>query len=267
VRSPVLPSTVVLLAAAVALSGCTVGADPVDDPSDAASSPAAAPATPTPTPTPVATETAIETPAECETLDLAAGTVAGAELGPCVQAMLVRYDSGILTLAGDEIAGKVAYHYDPMFEFRGDLETGAGPAAISFVDGVMLLDEGDGPVVADVDGATPEEQSAGTTAEAYRVFSDPGFIGDLIGEGESWTVSSAPESVDLPGGEAIDAYRIDAAAPYAWFDIPIDAYTLWLTADARPVAAESTTAFLGRTATVTQQLSQLGEPVTILPLS
>lgn len=266
-RSPALPLAPVLLAAAIALTGCTDGTDPVDEPSAAASAPSATPTTQATTPAPVASEAAVETPVECETLDLASGTVAGAELGPCVQAMLVRYDSGILTLSGDEIAGEISYHYDPTFEFRGDLETGGGPAEISFVDGVMLLDEGDGPVAADVDGASPEEQAAGATAEAYRVFADPGFIGDLIGEGESWTVSGAPEPVELPGGETVEAYRIDAAAPYTWFDIPIDAYTLWLTADARPVAAESTTAFLGRSATVTQQLSQLGEPVTILPLS
>lgn len=255
-------------AAAVLLAGCSADATP--DPSASATADAGAPATPSASaatsPSATAEPPVVETPVECETVDLAAGTIAGTDLGPCLQAILVRYDSGTLTISGDELAGTVAYHYDPLFEFRGDFETGAGPASLSFVDGEMLLDAGDGPVIADVGASDPAEQEAGSTAEAYRVFSDPGFMGDLIGAGDTWSVSAAPEEVETPDG-SVEAYRLDSAAAYTWYDIPIDAYTLWLTEDLRPVAATSTTGFLGRSATLTQQLSGLGEPVTITPLS
>ncbi|MFI8633725.1 hypothetical protein ACIGEP_14145 [Microbacterium sp. NPDC077663] len=267
-RTPALPVLAASAVLVLALAGCS--GDPAPEPSVRPSGAASAPGDPSasaaPAPTPATAAPAVETPVECESVDLSSGTVAGSDLGPCIQAVLVRYDSGTLTISGDELAGTVVYHYDPMFEFRGDLETGAGPASISFVDGVMLLDDGNGPVVADVDASEPAQQEAGATAEIYRVLADPGFIGDLIGGSDSWRVSAAPESVETPDG-AVDAYRIESTAAYSWYDIPVDAYTLWLTEDYRPVAAESTTGFLGRTATLTQQLSGLGEPVSITPLS
>lgn len=265
-RTPALP--LLAATAVLALAGCSDAETPAPStsPTASASASAAPPASASPTPDATAGAPVVETPVECETLDLASGTVAGSDLGPCLQAVLVRYDTGTLTISGDELAGEVSYHYDPMFEFRGDLETGGGPVAISFVDGDMLIDEGDGPVVADPDSADPTEQAAGTAAEAYRVFSDPGFLGDLIGGGDTWSVSAAPEPVETPDG-SVEAYRLESTAAYDWYGIPIDAYTLWLTEDFRPVAAESTTGFLGRTATLTQQLSGLGEPVTISPLS
>lgn len=266
-RTSVLPLPVAAVALTLALAGCTGQTTPAPPASSASGAAAPSPTATEPAPSPTTAAPAVDTPPECETLDLSAGTVAGADLGPCIQATLVRYDSGTLTIDGDELAGTVVYHYDPAFEFRGDLETGAGPAAISFVGGVMLLDEGDGPVVADVGASDAGSQAAGSTAEVYRVFSDPGFMGDLIGAGESWSVSDAPEKVETPDGGSVDAYRLESGAAYSWYDIPIDSYTLWLTADGRPVAAESTTGFLGRTATVTQHLTGLGEPVTITPLS
>lgn len=264
-RTPVLPLSIAAVAAVLALTGCTGPAEPgpTDPPSTATTTPTE-PGTPSSTPT--AAAPVVEKPVECETLDLAATTVTGGDLGPCIQAVLVRYDSGTLTISGDELAGKIVYHYDPMFEFRGELETGAGPASISFVDGAMLLDDGDGPVVADVDSADVSQQEAGSTAEIYRVFSDPGFMGDLIGAGETWQVSPEPEDVETPDG-TVEAYRLVSAAPYTWYDIPVESYTLWITTEGLPVAAESTTGFLGRTATITQKLSGLGDPVTISPLS
>lgn len=266
-RTSVIPLSAVAVGFALAVTGCTGGTTPA--PSGSASSAPSAPAASaaaTPTPSPTTAAPVVEKPVECETLDLTAATVAGGDLGPCIQAVLVRYDTGTIKIAGDELAGTVVYHYDPTFEFRGDIETGAGPASISFVDGVMMLDEGDGPVIADVDAADPGEQSAGSTAEVYRVFSDPGFMGDLIGAADTWKVSPTPEEVETADG-SVEAYRLDSAAAYSWYDIPVDSYTLWITAEGRPVATESTTGFLGRTATLTQQLSGLGEPVTISPLS
>lgn len=264
-RTSALPSSVAAVALSLALAGCTGTTAPAPDASSA-------PGTPTPTtttqpPSPSATDASADTPPECETLDLTAGTLAGSDLGPCIQATLMRDDTGTLTVEGDELAGTVVYHYDPAFEFRGDLETGGGPVSISFVGGVMMLDEGDGPVVADVGASEPASRAAGSTAEAYRVFADPGFIGDLVGAGESWTVSDAPEEVEAADGGSVEAYRIQSPAAYSWYDIPIDSYTLWMTADGLPVATESTSDLLGRTATLTQRLTGFGEPVTVTPLS
>lgn len=262
------PLAAAALAVAALLAGCS--AEPAPAPTASASEPSAtAPAAPSSTPAPTASAPAeAVVPEECEAIPFApGGSLTGTELGPCLQAVVARHDTGTLTLSGAELAGTVSYHYDPMFEFRGDLETGDGPVSVSFVDGELLLDTGDGPVVGNVESTVPEEQMAGATGELYRVFSDPGFMGDLIGASESWSVSATTESVSLPDGTAPAAYRIDSAEPFAWYDIPIDAYSVWVTEEWMPVAAESTSAFLGRTTTITQQFTGLGEPVRIEPLS
>jgi len=267
VRTSALPMSVAAIALILALAGCTGQTEPAPAASSAIGVPVPSTTETEPAPSPTAADPSVDTAPECETLDLSAGTAAGSDLGPCIQATLARDDTGSLTIDGDELAGTVVYRYDPAFEFRGDLETGGGPVAISFVDGVMMLDDGDGPVVADVDASDTASQAAGSTAEVYRIFADPGFIGDLVGAGESWTVSDAPEEVETADGGSVEAYRIESPAAYSWYDIPIDSYTLWMTADGRPVATESTTDLLGRTSTLTQRLTGFGEPVTVSPLS
>lgn len=251
--------------AALALTGCTPAAEPEPTVS---TSPSAAPTQePTSSPTPEATgeaETAIEA---CEPISLDLGAeLAGADLGACLQASVAALDTGVVELLSPELAGHVEYRYDPSFAFAAELETGDGAVAMSYVDGVMLLDDGTGPVVGDLESEDEAEQMAGMTGELYRVFADPGFVGDLIREGELLNVASTLESVELADGTSVPAYRIDSAAAYTWYDIPVDALTVWVTEDWTPVAAESTTAFLGRTSTIRQEFSGLGEPVTIRPL-
>lgn len=266
-RTSALPLSAAAVTLVLGLAGCAGGAT-----SELNAAPSSAPPAPTEsgsaaaTPAPTTDAPEVQTPVECEPLDLTAGTVAGSDLGPCLRAVVVRDETGTVTISGDELAGTVDYRYTPTLEFRGDLETGAGPASISVVDGVTLVDEGDGPIVADLDAADPGQKEAGSTADAYRVYCDPGFIGDLVEAGKTWKVSAARQQVETPDG-SVEAYRVDSEAPYSWFGIPVESYTVWVTAEGRPVATESTTAFLGRSATLSQKLSRVGEPVTISPLS
>lgn len=254
-----------LVAATLLFAGCAPTPAPAPTETPASSEPSAEPTAAAPTPEP--TSESAEAPAECEPVALAAGAVVeGADLGPCLQAIVVGHESGTLTLTGDELAGQVVYRYAPTFDFRADLETGDGPLALSFVDDVMMLDTGEGPVVGDRESSDPDEQMAGTTGELYRVFADPGFISDLIREGATWTVADAAEELALDDGTTVEAWRIDSDAPYSWFDIPVEAYAVWVTEEWAPVRAESTTGFLGRTTTITQQFSGLGDAVTITPL-
>ncbi|WP_405373558.1 MULTISPECIES: hypothetical protein [unclassified Microbacterium] len=264
-----------LAVAAAAVAAFTLTAcGPASSPSPGATGPASAAPTPsaaapaeTSTPDPEPTAAAREVPPECESIDVElGGTLYGGDLGSCLQAAIAGYDTGMLTLTGPELAGEATYHYDPQFEFRANLETGDGPVEMSFVDGVMMLDDGSGPVVGDPESDDPDTRLAGVAGELYRVFSDPGFIGDLIDASESWNVADATDEVQLRSGETVTAYRVESSAPFRWFDIPVDSYAVQFTADWQPVSAASTSDFFGTSSTITQEFSRLGEPVSIEPL-
>lgn len=241
--------------ALVALTGCTPGPTSTTAPSPTVIG------TEAPEPAPSTTEgaapTPADTPVECEGIRVGEGSsIDGASLGPCLQASIERHGSGVLTVSGDELGGRIEYHYEPAFEFRGELETGDGPVSISFVDDVIMVDSGTGPIVGDASSDDAEAQMAGVAGELYRVFSDPGFIDDLIRESENWTVTHDGES-----------WRADSNAPFSWYGIPVAAYSAWFSDGWDPIAAESTSDFLGHTATIRQDFSALGEPVDIAPLA
>ncbi|MFS0866685.1 hypothetical protein AB3M83_05030 [Microbacterium sp. 179-B 1A2 NHS] len=260
-----IPAAALTAVALLALAGCTGTAEPAPAASDttvASPSPTQTGAAPTPTAT-----AADDVPVECESLTVPpGGTVSGEDLGPCLQAALVLADTGTLTLSGDELGGTVQYRHRPDFAFSGELETGDGAVAMSFVDGVMMLDSGDGPVVGDPESDDPDEQLAGVTGELYRVFSDPGFIADFIAAGETWEIGSETEELSPAGGDAVTAVRARSTAPFSWYDIPIDSYTVFFAEDFTPVSASSTTGFLGHTSSITQDFSGVGEPVSIEPI-
>lgn len=267
---PTAGSSVAALATLVLLSlaACAPaeGNAPVASPTatDAAPAPTA---TATAVPAPDDTSEAGGVPVECETVDLTpGGTVAGEELGPCLQAALVQADTGTVTLSGAELGGTVQYRHSPAFAFAGELETGDGAVEMSFIDDVMTLDAGDGPIIADPESADPDEQLAGITGELYRVFSDPAFIAELIAAGDTWRIGSEPEEVTPAGGEPVTATRIESAAPFSWYDIPIEDYTVLVAEDFTPVTATSTTGFLGRSASMTQEFTGIGGPVSIEPV-
>lgn len=250
--------------AALLLAGCS--ATPAPSESD---TPAAAPtasASPTASATPTPEPAAWSAPEECTAIDVSPGaTVTGDELGACIQTALSSFGTGKETISGAELGGEIRFQYTPEFEFQGSLETGDGPIEITFLDGIMWIDSGDGPVKGDPESTDPDEQMAGITGELYRVFSDPSFAGDLIAASPSWTVASAPDSITLANGDTVSATRITSDAPFSWYDLPVQSYVVWFADDWTPVGSEGTASFFGASSTITQHYYDLGEPVEITP--
>lgn len=260
----------VSLLAVLALAGCS--AEPV-----------AAPSTPAPveTPAPVATDSGegvSEEPSDepegwtapgvCTSIPIAlGGTVGGTDLGACVQEALSSYGTGKERVSGDGLGGEVQFRYVPDFEFQGDLETGDGPIQLTFIDGTMWVDSGDGPVRGDIDSTDSGEQMAGLAGELYRVFSDPTFAGDLIASSAEWTVTPQLVTRELPSGDVVEAYELTSAAAFDWHELPIDEYVVWFTEDWTPVAAQSTATLFGFSDTTLQEFYDLGEPVDITPVA
>lgn len=255
---PSASAALAALASLVVLAGCTT-AEP--EPTRTIGSPAPSASAPAPDPEPVSG--GWTAPAACTSIAIAPGaTLTGAALGACVEEALSSFGSGRMLLTGDQLAGTIAFTYSPRFSFAGELESGDGPVELTFVDETMWVDYGDGPIRGDATSAVTDEQMAGIAGELYRVFSDPAFAGDLIASSPSWTVDTAPARHTLPTGE-VDAYRIVSAAPFAWYDIPVQEYVLWVAPDWTPVAAQSTSDVLSARATVTQDFYDLGEPITV----
>lgn len=260
------PGFAASLLAVLLLAGCS--AAPAAEESVAPSStPTAATATPTASTTPTPEPAGWTAPEECTSLDVTAGaTVDGETLGACLQKGLAAYGSGSETISGEELGGEVRFRYTPDFEFQGELETGDGPVKITFLDGTMWVDHGEGAVKGDLESADPDEQMAGIAGELYRVLSDPTFAGDLVAASPEWTVAAATESITLINGETVEAHRMRSAAPFSWYDLPVQEYVVWLAPDWTPVGSQATASFFGTASTVTQHYYDLGEPVEITPV-
>lgn len=257
-----LPATVAAFVVAAVLAGCTP-----EEPAPSATT------APSPTPTPTATADATpapepadgwSAPASCTSIPLTAGgTIAGSALGPCIEQAFSSFGSGRVALSSAAISGTVSFTYAPAVSFQAALETGDGPLELTFVDGMTWVDYGDGPIRGDRDSDVLDEQMASVAGDLYRVFSDPAFAADLIGASPEWIVEAATDRIPA-AGEPVTAHRIVSAEPFAWFDIPIQEYAVWVAPDWTPVAAESTSDFLSARTTVTQEFHDLGEPVTIV---
>lgn len=251
--------------AMLVLAGCS-GAPAASESETPDAAPTAS-ASPTASATPTPEPAGWTAPEECTGIDVSPGAaVAGEALGACMQKALSSYGTGRETISGEELGGEIEFRYVPDFEFQGSLETGDGPIEITFLDGTVWIDSGEGPVKGDTASSDPEEQMAGVAGELYRVFSDPSFAGDLIAASPTWTVASAQESITLANGDTVVATRITSDAPFDWYDLPVQRYVVWLAEDWTPVGSEGTASFFGSSSTITQHYYDLGEPVEITPV-
>ncbi|MGP7959415.1 hypothetical protein ACTVCO_01190 [Sanguibacter sp. A247] len=259
---------------AMVLAGCSGGTPGATSPSGVTvapvtPAPAGADATSPATATAPAAERpgARQLPAECASLDLAPGAhLGGKGLGACVSRALVSYGSGRMEMTGEQLAGTVAFTYDPDYAFRVEGEGATGAIRMSYVDGEIWLDDGSGPVRGDADSDDMGTRLAGFAGEAYRALSDPALTADLVAASDGWTVAADRESRTLPDGSTVEAFRIVSDKPFTWNEMPVTEYVLWYGDDWVPVGAQGTVAVFGTSATSVQTFYDLGADITIEPL-
>ncbi|QIM16044.1 hypothetical protein G7067_05815 [Leucobacter insecticola] len=213
-------------------------------------------------------------PKSCSSLDLDLGAeFAGEPLSQCVAEALRSFGSGKEQVIGSnldgtsgDLFGEIEFSYDPDFAMKGTLNPDTEAVSLTYIDGVMWIDSGQGLVKGDVGSSDPMEMITGQTAELYRLFSDPSMTRDLIAANPSWVVDDAMALKDLPDGTQVEAYRIENAAPFTWQGIQVKEYILWYAADWIPVGNLGGLEFEGLySGTTTQTYYDLGQPVTIEP--
>lgn len=206
-------------------------------------------------------------PAECAALDLSLGaTLQGEALGACVATALVTYGSGRMEMTGEQLYGVVDFTYDPDYAFRVEGTTASGSVSMTYADGKIWLDSGDGPVLGDVDSTDPDVMLAGVAGEMYRYYSDPALTASLVSVAPRWTVADAREARTLPDGTSVDAFRIVNDEPFTWHDVTVSEFVLWYGDEWLPAGTQATSSIMGTTETTSQSFYDLGADITIEPL-
>lgn len=205
-------------------------------------------------------------PESCAALDLTPGaTLTGTALGECIAAGLISFGSGKEHVDGGTLSGEISFRFDPDFEFQGTVSSNGEPLTMTFIDNVMWVDRGDGPVRGDVSSADLDEQLVGVAGELYRIYSDPTQHADLMSASPAWVVGDS-EPLVLGNGETHNGIRVSSAAPFAWNEIPVNEYHVWFAEDRSPLGNRATISMMGITDTTTQTFYDLGEAVEITPV-
>lgn len=212
-------------------------------------------------------ETEHEIPEACAAIDLALGAqLDGASLGECVSQALSSYGSGRMQLAGGS-AGDVEFTYDPGFNAQGELQTPEGSMRFVFLGDEMWIDSGAGPVKGDPNSENIEEQIVAMTGEMTRFFADLSQTAQLIQAQPVWNVDGAMAQVTMKNGDPVEAYRIVSGGAFSWNDIAVTEFVLWFGEDWVPLSTQATVDFMGVSTTNSQLFYDLGEPITISPMS
>ncbi|MFF9352686.1 hypothetical protein [Streptomyces sp. NPDC014734] len=208
-----------------------------------------------------------EVPESCAALDLKPGAkLDGAALGVCVSEALSSYGSGKMRLTADTF-GDIEFTYDPKYSFQGEMQGTNGPFKMTFLDDVMWIDNGSGPVKGDPKSDDPEERLVGATGQLYRIYSDLEQTAEMVKSQPVWKVDEALDQISLPNGESVKSYKIVSDGPFNWNKIPVSEFILWFGDDWMPVGDQASVDFMGTKGTHTQNFYDLGEPVTIKPMS
>ncbi|GAB3820966.1 hypothetical protein GCM10028820_28170 [Tessaracoccus terricola] len=273
------------VAAVLLLTACSTPPEPAPDPSVPAQEPTTAdPGTATPeTPAPDTSEPAAPTnsadsapegepaaegwvaPEACSSLQLEAGGVLdGVGLGGCVSTALRSFGSGREYITGPDFVGSVDFTYTPELSLRAEMDSGGELMTVVIAEGDVWMNMG-GEMVRGDESGDPTAQLVASLGELYRFFSSPEVTADLIAASPEWVVADELEERELPNGQVVAAHRIEAAAPFAWQEVPVDAYTVWFAPDWTPVGAQGTSTMMGVTATTLQEFYDLGADITIAP--
>ncbi|WZH38246.1 MAG: hypothetical protein PIR02_06145 [Microbacterium enclense] len=248
--------TLALTVSALALlTACTSAADPAPQGTETV----AAPASPTPT-----GGTVVASPRECDDVDLIAdATVTGDDLAACVIAFSRAEGSGHLHLQSADLTGEADFVYGDAPATSGSV---TGPEGTN--DFVLTPTEAwvtfDGAwVKADASSDDYRAVIASTIGQSYRAFADPSAAASLLSSSPSWTVQTGQDTVALPDGTDVRAWRLQADAPFSAGGVEITEMIVWLGEGHRVVGTQATGTFGGVQATSLQQFTAWGEPVDI----
>ncbi len=232
---------------------------PATDPTPQSTETVAAPVSPTPT-----GGAAMASPRECDDVDLIADAkVTGTDLSACVIAFSRAEGSGHLHLQSADLSGEAD------FVFGDDPATsGSVTGADGTNDFVLTPTEAwvtfDGEwVKADASSSDYRAVIASTVGESYRAFADPAAAASLLSSAPSWTVQTDQDTVTLPDGSDVRAWRLQADAPFSAAGVDISEMIVWLGEGHRVVGTQATGTFGGAQTTSLQQFTKWGEPVTI----
>jgi len=248
--------TLALTVSALALlTACSPAADPAPQSTETA----AAPAPPTPT-----GGVAVASPRECDDVDLVADAkVTGADLSACVIAFSRAAGTGHLHLQSADLSGEADFVFGDSPATSGSV---TGPDGTN--DFVLTPTEAwvtfDGAwVKADASSSDYRAVIASTIGESYRAFADPSVAASLLSSAPSWTVQTGQDTVTLPDGSDVRAWRLQADAPFSAAGVDVNEMIVWLGEGHRVVGTQATGTFGGVQTTSLQQFTQWGEPVTI----
>lgn len=251
--------TTTTLALAVSALALLTACAPAADPTPRSSETAAAPESPTPT-----GGAAVASPRECDDVDLIADAkVTGTDLSACVIAFSRAEGSGHLHLQSADLSGEAD------FVFGEDPATsGSVTGADGTTDFVLTPTEAwvtiDGAwVKADAASGDYRAVIASTIGASYRAFADPAAAASLLSSAPSWTVQTDQDTVTLPDGSDVRAWRLQADAPFSAAGVDISEMIVWLGEGHRVVGTQATGTFGGVQTTSLQQFTKWGEPVTI----
>lgn len=204
-------------------------------------------------------------PDECLAMDLQSGTVLdGASLGACVATALRSYGSGRELVTSADFSGVAEFTYTPELSLRMDVDSGAEQFMIVLTEDDVWMDLVEGKLVKGDPNGDPQAQLVAGMGELYRFFSSPDATASLMAASPAWDVLE-PEERTLPDGSVVTAVRLEAAAPFSWMEVQVDAYSLWFTPEWTPVGAQGTSTMAGISGTTLQEFYDLGADITIEP--
>ncbi|KTS04310.1 hypothetical protein [Microbacterium testaceum] len=232
---------------------------PAADPTPLSTETAAAPASPTPT-----GGTAVTSPRECEDVDLIADArVTGSDLSACVIAFSRAAGSGHLTLQSADLSGEADFVFgdDPATSGSVTGPDGTNDFVLTPTEAWVTFDGA--WVKADPSSGDYRAVIASTIGESYRALADPAAAASLLASAPSWTVQTGQDTVALPDGTDVRAWRVQADAPFSAAGVDVSEMIVWLGEGHRVVATQATGTFGGVQTTSLQQFTRWGEPVTI----
>ncbi|WP_449373242.1 hypothetical protein [Arthrobacter psychrolactophilus] len=203
-------------------------------------------------------------PDTCTAQELSFGaTLDGGPLGECVSQALASYGSGKMSMSNGDDYGTVAFTYTPDYSVQGTMTSAGEEIELTFLDGTMWIDSGEGPIKGDPESENPEEVLVAAVAEMYKVFSNPAMTAELISASPKWGIDGALALRTLDNGENVQAYRMESTEPFSWNGIPVSEMILWFGEDWMPVGTQASLSMAGVSTTTTQQFYDLGKPVEI----
>lgn len=221
------------------------------------------------TPTAIASQTpggvpAVSSPRECDDVDLIAdATVTGDALSGCVVAYSRAAGSGHLHLQSADLTGEADFVFGDAPATAGSVTGSEGTQDFVLTPAEAWVSFDGTWVRADPTSGDYRAVIAATIGQTYRAFADPSAAAALLAAAPGWTVQSDQDTVSLPDGTEVRAWRVRADGSFSASGVAVKDMTVWLGEGHRVVAIQETGSFGGIETTTMQQFTAWGEPVNI----